>query len=50
MKAVALVAALLAVASAAPEKRFSGFGLSGALSTVGGNLGCVVVNQVSCLT
>ena len=50
MKVLAVVAVLLAVASANPAKRFAGFGgLSGALSTVGGNLGCVVVNQVSCI-
>ncbi|KAE9552880.1 hypothetical protein FO519_003907 [Halicephalobus sp. NKZ332] len=46
MKVIAVVALLLAVAYAGPSKRFAGFGgLSGALSTVGGNLGCVVVNQ-----
>uniref|UniRef100_A0AC34PY25 Pepsin inhibitor-3-like repeated domain-containing protein n=1 Tax=Panagrolaimus sp. JU765 TaxID=591449 RepID=A0AC34PY25_9BILA len=45
MKCVILLA-LLAVAVAGPSKRFAGFGgLSGALSAVGGNLGCVVTGD-----
>jgi len=44
MKTPTLLCLVVAVACAQPVKRFAGFGLS-SLSTVGGNLGCVVTGN-----